>query len=250
MMNNEVTIVTGAGAGIGRRIAEVMAARGSSVALLDINRDQLDEVASEIEGAGGTALPLMTDVTKSAEVKGAVDRVLERWGRIDVLVNNAGILRVGTVTEGSEEDWDLVLEVNLKGVYLCSRHVLPSMIDAGSGSIVNIASVAAASANPDLAAYSASKAGVVNLSRAMAKGYGPLGIRVNCVLPGTIPTDMHRIFYNEDDADETLATWALNKPLRRNGTTDDIASAVAFLASDEANFITGVVLPIDGGATL
>ncbi|GMQ94610.1 MAG: beta-ketoacyl-ACP reductase [Acidimicrobiia bacterium] len=249
-MNDKIAMVTGAGTGIGRRIAEVLAERGSSVALLDINEDQLDEVASQIQRAGGTALPVMTDVTQSKNVQKTVDRVLEEWGRIDVLVNNAGILRVGTVTDGSEEDWDLVLKVNLKGVYLCSRHVLPSMIDAGSGSIVNIASVAATSGNPDLAAYSASKAGVMNLSRAMAKGYGPMGIRVNCVLPGTIPTDMHRAFYSEDEADETLAEMALNKPLRRNGTTDDIASAVAFLVSDEANFITGVVLPVDGGATL
>ena len=167
-----------------------------------------------------------------------------------MLVNNAGIVRVGSVTETSEDEWDLVLAVNLKSVYLCSRHVLPMMVEAGSGSIVNIASVAAIGGAPDLVAYSASKAAVVNLTRAMAKGYGPSGVRVNCVLPGTIPTAIHRAFYSEEEADDTLAEWAKRKPLRRNGTTDDIASAVAFLVSDEASFITGVALPIDGGASL
>ena len=249
-MNNKITVVTGAGAGIGRRIAVMFAERGSSVALLDIDADQLDEAASVIQKAGGTAMQVVTDVTKSDHVKHATDQILDMWGRIDVLVNNAGIVRVGTVTEGSDDDWDLVLEVNLKGVYLCSRHMLPPMIDQGHGAIVNIASVAAIGGNPELAAYSASKAAVVNLSRAMAKGYGPSGIRVNCVLPGTIPTDMHRAFYTADQADETLAEWAKNKPLRRNGTPDDIAAAVAFLASDEANFITGVVLPVDGGGSV
>ncbi len=249
-MKDKIAVVTGAGAGIGRRIAEAFAELGASVALLDIDAVQLEEVASALDQAGGTAMAVVTDVTDTEQVKRATDQILERWGRIDVLVNNAGIIRVGSVTEGSEEDWDQVIDVNLKGTYLCSRHVLPSMIEAGSGSIVNIASVAAVSGSPGLVAYSASKAGVVNLSRAMAKGYGPSGIRVNCVLPGTIPTDMHRAFYDEDDADETLAQWALNKPLRRNGTPDDIASAVVFLASDEANFITGVVLPVDGGSTI
>lgn len=249
-MKDKIAVVTGAGAGIGRRIAEVFAERGSSVGLLDIDAGQLDEVETALRGAGGTAMAVVTDVADSEQVQRATAEILERWGHIDILVNNAGIVRVGSVTEGSEADWNRVIEVNLTGTYLCSRYVLPSMIEAGSGSIINIASVAAVGGSPDLVAYSVSKAGVVNLSRAMAKGYGPSGIRVNCILPGTIPTDMHRAFYDEDTAEETLAQWALTKPLRRNGTPNDIASAVAFLASDEANFITGAVLPVDGGVTI
>jgi len=249
-MQNTVTLVTGAGAGIGRRIAEVFASRGSSVALLDRDESHLSDAVASINATGGRALALVADVTRSLDVRQAVERVTNDLGPIDVLVNNAGIVRLGSVTDTSEQDWDLVLDVNLRGVFLCSRHVLPGMVETGSGNIVNISSVAAASGSPGLAAYSASKAAVVNLTKQMAKDYGPAGIRVNCVLPGTIPTDMHRAFYTDDESESTLEQWAQNKPLRRNGTPDDIAEAVAFLASDEANFITGVVLPVDGGATI
>jgi NAD(P)-dependent dehydrogenase (short-subunit alcohol dehydrogenase family) len=249
-MKNTVTLVTGAGAGIGRRIAEVFASRGSSVALLDRDESQLSDAVASINTAGGKAIALVADVTRSSDVEQAVVRIANDWGPIDVLVNNAGIVRLGSVTETSEEDWDLVVDVNLKGVFLCSHHVLPGMVEAQSGNIVNVSSVAARGGTPHLAAYSASKAAVANLTTQMAKDYGPAGIRVNCVLPGTIPTDMHRAFYTEDEAESTLEQWARNKPLRRNGTTDDIAAAVAFLASDEANFITGVVLPVDGGASI
>jgi len=249
-MNSSIALVTGAGAGIGRRIAEVLASRGSTVALLDRDEDQLTNAVDAINESGGIGIAVVADVTRSDEVRDAVSRVRDGWGEIDVLVNNAGIVRIGSVTDGSEEDWDLVLAVNLKGVYLCSRHVLPGMVESGRGAIVNVSSVAALGGAFGLAAYSASKAGVVNLTRQMAKDYGPSGIRVNCVLPGTIPTDMHRAFYSEEEAEDTLARWAQNKPLRRNGTTDDIASAVAFLASNEANFITGTVLPVDGGVSI
>ncbi len=249
-MKDTVTLVTGAGAGIGRRIAEVFADGGSSVALLDRDEGQLSEAVASINAAGGRAIAVVADVTRSSEVDEAVETTINDLGPIDVLVNNAGIMRLGSVTETSEQDWELVLNVNLKGVYLCSRRVLPGMIEAGSGNIVNISSVAARSGAVGLAAYSASKAAVVNLTTQMAKDYGPEGIRVNCVLPGTIPTDMHRAFYSEDEAGEMLATMALNKPLRRNGTPDDIAEAVAFLASEEANFITGAILPVDGGASI
>lgn len=249
-MKRKVALVTGAGAGIGRRIAEVLAEQGSSVAMLDQNEGQLLEAVAAIDDGGANAMAVVADVTRSSDVRAGVDQIVDRWGPIELLVNNAGIVRVGSVTEGSEEDWDLVLAVNLKGVYLCSRHVLPGMVDSGRGNIVNISSVAALSGPVGLAAYGASKAGVVNLTRQMAKDYGPAGIRVNCVLPGTIPTEMHRAFYSEEEAEEALAEWAKNKPLGRNGTRDDIASAVVFLASDAANFITGVALPVDGGVTL
>jgi len=248
-MNDTVTLVTGAGAGIGRRIAEVFASRGSSVALLDRDESQLTEAVASINAEGGRAIALVADVTRSSDVGHAVERTIHDLGPIDVLVNNAGVIRLGSVTETTEQDWDLVLNVNLKGVFLCSHHVLPGMVEAGSGNIVNISSVAARRGAQGLAAYSASKAAVVNLTTQMAKEYGPAGIRVNCVLPGTIPTDMHRAFYTEDESESTLEQWAENKPLRRNGTTDDIAAAVTFLASNEANFITGVVLPVDGGAS-
>jgi len=249
-VNEKVAIVTGGGAGIGKRISEVLAARGAAVAVLDVNEESAVVTAEGINAALGEAIAIGADVTKESEVIEGVREVVDKWGRIDVLVNNAGIVRVGSVTETSQEEWDLVLAVNLKSVYLCSRHVLPVMVEAGLGTIVNIASVAGVGGPPGLAAYSASKAGVINLTRQMAKEYGPSGIRVNCVLPGTIPTAIHRAFYSEDEAEETLAEWAKNKPLRRNGTTDDIAAAVAFLVSDEANFITGVMLPVDGGATI
>lgn len=249
-MKGKIAIVTGGGAGIGKRISEVLATRGAAVAVLDVDKDSAVATAEGITAASGEAIAIRADVAQDSEVHDAVQSVLHTWGRIDVLVNNAGIVRVGSVTETSEKDWDLVLAVNLKGVYLCSRHVLPLMVEAGGGTIVNIASAAAIGSAPGLAAYSASKAGVANLTRGMAKEYGPSGVRVNCVLPGTIPTAIHRAFYSEEEAEETLAEWAKNKPLQRNGTTDDIAATVAFLASDEARFITGALLPVDGGATI
>jgi len=249
-VKNKVATVTGGGAGIGRGICELLAARGAAVAVLDKNEASALDTAEGIRAAGGDAVGIGTDVTRSSEIARAFQVTRDNWGRIDVLVNNAGVLRLGSVTDTSEDDWDVVLGVNLKAVYLCCRHVLPTMIDTGAGAIVNIASVAAIGGSPKLAAYSASKAAVITLTRQMAVDYGPSGIRVNCVLPGTIPTAMQTVFFSEDEIAEKLADKAERKPLRRNGTPDDIAAAVAFLASDDADFITGVQLPVDGGATL
>jgi NAD(P)-dependent dehydrogenase (short-subunit alcohol dehydrogenase family) len=246
-LRDKTAIVTGAGSGIGRAIARMFAAQGARVLVADMAVDGGQATVSQITGEGGTARFIQTDVARAESVQAMVAAALDAWGRLDILVNNAGIVRVGSVTEGSEADWDLSLAVNLKGVYLCARHALPAMIVGGGGAMVNIASVGGLVGAAGLAAYASAKAGVLNLTRQMAVDYGPQGVRVNSICPGTIPTPMHYAFYRPEDKEATLAEWAKAKPLRKVGRPEDIAYAAVYLASDEASFVTGANLVVDGG---
>lgn len=245
---NKVAIVTGGGSGIGRGIAQMFAEEGANVLIADWETAGGEETVGLIREAGGQAEFVQTDVSSSAAVEGFVQVALEKWSKVDILVNNAGIVRLGSVTESSEENWDQVLNVNLKGVFLCSKFVIPAMIDAGGGAIVNIASVGGIVGPEGMAAYGSAKAGVINLTRQMAVDYGPQGIRVNCISPGTIVTPMHYAFYTPEEQEETLAKWAANKPLRKVGQPKDIAYAAVYLASDESSFVSGINLIVDGGA--
>jgi len=242
---DRVAIVTGAGRGIGRGIARCLARAGAGVAVVDKEEDRIAPVVAEVEGLGRRGLGITADVARVDDVKRVVRETSERFGKIDILVNNAGVLVVRRMIEQTEEDWDRVLDVNLKGAFLCCREVVPQMIAHRHGAIVNIASIAAFHVTVPHVPYAASKAGVVALTRDLAYEVGRHGIRVNAIAPGPIETPMARIA-----SEEQRQRIAGNIPLGRMGQPEDIGNAVVFLASDAAAFITGATLPVSGGADL
>ncbi len=245
----KIALVTGASRGIGRAIAIGMARRGFDVAINDIERQQvaLQEVAEEIEAAGRRSLTVFADVSSKAEVEAMVRKTVDAFGRIDALVNNAGILIAGDVEHLSEEHWDSVLDVNAKGTFLVVQAVLPVMKQQKYGRIVNIASIGGKHGAPEQAHYSASKAAVMGFTRVLAQEVGIFGITANCICPGIILTDMGRV--NLDDA-AVRQSWQEKTAMRRIGDPEDVVGPVAFLASDEAAFITGQSLNVDGGIVL
>ncbi len=244
-LNGKVAIVTGAGQGIGREIALRLAASGARVALIDIT-DKIFDVLREIKGRGGDGLAIKCDVSSWDDAHKAVSQVLEKFSRIDILVNNAGIYPFKPFVEMSEQDWDRVINVNLRGVFNFTRAVLPKMIEQGSGKIINIASIAGPIVGfINLVHYSASKAGIIGFTKSLALEVAQYGINVNAISPGPI---------------ETPGTKTLNEglyeqirraiPLGRWGKPEDVANLVIFLASDKSSFITGQNIIIDGGYTL
>jgi len=235
-------MVTGASQGIGRDCALALAEHGADVALLARTREKLDAVAEEIRRLGRRALALPTDVTEAEQVKRAVARVLDEWGRIDILVNNAGITRDALLLRMKREDWDLVLQTNLTSVFLCCQAVLPTMLRARYGRIINITSVMGQMGNVGVSNYAASKAGIIGFTKALAREVASRNITVNAVAPGFIDTDMTRAL-SEEVRRQMLALI----PLQRMGTGADVAAGVVFLASEEAGYITGHVLNINGG---
>lgn len=244
----KVAMVTGAASGIGRAIALRLAAAGARVALLDVDGERGEGVAAEIRSRGGEALFLRCDVTSDRDCRAAVSAVKDTFGRIDILCNNAGIIRRRSVVELEEAEWDLVLAVNLKSVYLLSRHVIPVMAAQGGGSIINTGSGWGLVGGPRAAAYCAAKGGVVNLTRAMAIDHGPQGIRVNCVCPGDTDTPLLREEARQLGVDEVrFLASAADRPLPRLGRPEDVADAVLYLASDMSSWVTGTILVVDGG---
>lgn len=245
----KIALVTGASRGIGRAIAIGMARRGFDVAINDIERqnDALQEVAGEIEAAGRRSLTVFADVSRKAEVEAIVKKTVDAFGRIDALVNNAGILIASDVEHLKEEHWDSVLDVNAKGTFLVVQAVLPIMKQQKYGRIVNIASIGGKHGAPEQAHYSASKAAVMGFTRVLAQEVGIFGITANCICPGIILTDMGRV--NLDDA-TVRQSWQEKTAMRRIGAAEDVVGPVAFLASDEAAFVTGQSLNVDGGIVL
>ncbi len=242
---NQTALVTGAAQGLGRCIAQTLAAAGAKVACIDINAESLAETVAGIRAAGGTAEPLACDVTQSDRVGEVVDQVVAMWGKLDILVNNAGVTRDNVLIRMKDEQWDLVLNINLRGTFLFTRAAARPMMKARRGRIINVASVSGLMGNPGQVNYSASKAGVIGLTRTVACELASRNITVNAVAPGFIATDMTAKL-----GEETLEAIRKEIPLGRLGEPQDVADAVLFLASDAASFITGHVLTIDGGLTV
>lgn len=244
-MEKKVSIVTGGGQGIGRAICLALAREGSDVVVTDIVSQTVKEVGEEIQAMGRRSLPLEMDVSNGGQVKEMVKTALGTFGRIDVLANVAGMFIKSPMEEVSEQDWDRVIAVNLKGTFLCSQAVGREMIKQGGGSIVNFASIAAHTPQIFSGAYSPSKAGVVLLTKMMAVEWAKYNIRVNAVSPGPIRTPMTDSIYNTEKLRKGRARAI---PLNRFGSPEEVAKAVVFLASDDASYITGHALAIDGGS--
>ena len=245
-LKDKTAIVTGGSRGIGEAIARRLAEEGAKVAVCaSRSLDRARAVAEGIESRGGNALALQADVSNPADVTGLVKTVLDRWGGLDVLVNNAGIARDGLLMRLKPGDWDAVLDVNLKGAFLCMQAAVRPMMRARSGRIINISSVTGLMGNPGQAAYTAAKSGLIGLTKTAAKELASRGITANVVAPGYIPTEM------TEKLPEDLKKKILEQvPLGAPGKPEDIAAAVAFLASNDAAYITGQVLVVDGGMVM
>jgi len=243
---SRVVIITGSGSGLGRVLAHSFAGEGAAVVVADVVDQRATTVADEISEAGGSSLAQITDVTNAAGVEAMVGAARETFGSVDILVNNAAKATDADFLEVSEEAWDEDVAIALKGSFLCSQAVLGEMMENRSGVIINISSVNAFAYFGN-EAYSAAKAGIVNLTRSLAVRYGPFGVRVNAIAPGTLRTPAWEERRQKDsDVFDRVAKWY---PLGRIGEPEDVAGAALFLASDEAAWISGAVLPVDGGLT-
>lgn len=241
-LEGKCAVVTGATRGIGYAIARTFLAAGASVALGGRSRDAVERACAELGGSGGRALPLVADLADAGEVEARFAAAVERLGGVHVLVNNAGVSRDNLLLRMTPEDWEDVLRVNLTGAFLATRAVLRPMLRQREGSIVNISSLAGVVGNPGQANYSASKAGLIGFTKAVAKELGPRNIRANVIAPGFIATEMTR-----DLAEGTRAEYVRAIPLGRFGTAQDVADMALFLASDLACYVTGQVFHVDGG---
>ncbi len=254
-LSGKVAVVTGAALGIGRAGAFLMAKEGAKVAVVDVAVKEGQEAVQSIKDAGGEAMFIETNVTKEPEVKRMVEQVISRYGRIDILYNNAGGWQKelqDTVTEDTSEEWDRLITLNLKSTFLCSKYVIPEMIRVGGGAIVNTSSNAGFMNSPRVAAYGAAKAGIIELTKSICMDYGPVGIRANVVAPGEVVTPQWTATYalmTSDEKKKTLDAMAKCIPLGRFARPEDVANVALFLASDESAYLSGVMIPIDGGST-
>ena len=249
-LKGKVAVITGGGSGIGRAIALAFGREEARVAVVGRRRGALDQVVSKLEQAHHEALAVTCDITQEKQSKSAIEEVEREFGPVTVLVNNAGILSVSTIETVSEEEWDQVMATNLKGPFLMSRAVLPSMRRAGGGSIVNIGSVLGLVAMKQRAAYCASKGGVTLLTKAMAIDHAHEKIRVNCICPSIVETELvEELFSDSEQGRKARQDRIGTLPLGRFGRPNDIAELAVFLASDESSWITGTAIPADGGLT-
>ena len=241
-LKGKIALITGGAQGIGSIISKELAGQGAHVVLGDINQEGAEETVAEIKNSGGKASAVKIDVSNATDVRRVFDSILNEYKPIDIVVNNAGITRDGLLLRMKEIDWDLVLNINLKGSFLCSQQAIKQMLKQKSGSIVNIASIVGVMGNFGQANYSASKAGLIGFTKTLAREVAPRGIRANAVAPGFIDTEMTRVL--EDSIRLKLIEQI---PLARLGQPEDVARCVSFLVSENASYITGQVINVNGG---
>jgi len=252
-LEGRIAIVTGGSSGIGRATAELFAKEGAKVVIAARSEKKGEEAAEAIRNGGGDSYYIKADVSRFSDARNLVDLTVEKYGKIDILFNNAGTIVVNSLLETSEEEWDTVIGTNLKSVFLCSKHVIPHMIKNGRGSIVNTSSIYGLTGGPCYSAYTASKGGVTLLTKAMALELAQYNIRVNCICPANIMTEMVRnelqIWAKREGktVQEIKAHMADMQAIKRVPGPEEVAPAVLFLASDESSFITGAALTVDGG---
>ena len=250
-LKGKVAIITGAAAGIGRASAKLFAREGAGVVAVDLDRKGTEAIVDEIANDAGKAVAIAADVSEKASALEIVRRTSERFGRVDILFNNAGIVTPGKIHETTEAEWDRAMAINVKSVYLLCHEVVPLFLERGSGVIINTASATALRSVTDRAAYSASKGAVIALTRSMALDYVKNNIRVNCLCPGTIdtPSLAQRLAAFADPA-EARKQFVARQPMGRLGTAEEVAQAALYLVSDESGFVTGTAFSIDGGFTV
>jgi len=242
---DKVALITGGAGGIGRAIALAFAREGADIVIADVNQEEAEKTAGDIEALGRKSLPIPMDVTNYAKVEEALNKILDKFGKVDILVNNAGITKDGLLLRMNEADWDAVIDVNLKGTFNCTKAVSKAMIKQHSGKIINIASIIGIIGNAGQANYSASKAGIIALTKTAAKELASRNINVNAVAPGFIQTEMTARL-SEDIKQKMKEAIPLNK----FGSPDDVAAVCLFLASEAANYITGQTIVVDGGMVM
>jgi NAD(P)-dependent dehydrogenase (short-subunit alcohol dehydrogenase family) len=248
----KIALITGGASGMGLATAEYFCREGAAVTLADTQAEQAEQAAARLRQAGQRALAVSCDVMQSSQVRGAVEATVQAFGRLDILFANAGIGYTGELTRSTDEDWEQVVGVNAKGVFLCCREAIRQMLaqKPSGGAVVINASISGLIGIPAQAPYAASKGAVVELTRQLAVEYAQRGVRVNCICPGTVDTPvLRRGMAMSGDPQGFLDMLIANHPMGRIGRSEEIAAAVAFLASDEASFITGSILPVDGGYT-
>ena len=243
-LDQRVAVITGGARGIGKQIALIFANEGADIVLADVL--EMEAAAQELKDLGRKVIAVKTNVSEKADVKNLIHTAIDNFRKVDILVNNAGIQRHASLLDMSEGDWDAVINVNLKGVFLCTQAAATYMIERKYGKIINLASIAGLSAATSPVNYNASKAGVIGLTRACARDLAPYGINVNAIAPGVVVTDLT---YMREEPERFIQEMRKKAALGRTGTTKDIANLALFLASDESSFITGQVIASDGGRT-
>ena len=249
-MINKAVVITGAGSGIGQATALLFAGKGAKVAVVDLNSAAGAKTVDIIKNNGGEAIGVIADVSRAADAHRMAETVMDIFGRIDVLVNNAGVFTEGNVVDTSEEAWNRILGVNLSGVFLCMKYSIPEMIKGGGGVVVNISSEAGLVGIGNQVAYNVSKTGVIALTKSAALDFAGDNIRVNCLCPGRVLTPLVKeVIRSSQDPEATRRLLSEDRPMKRMGKPEEIAAGILFLASDEVAYATGTVLSIDGGYT-